>query len=161
MLPKQAATLLDYAGKRVTVICEECEILRHFEGDKLVAEYGDEAMPHLLADLAKGLGCDRPKVGYHNLCRLSYHRPFNTMVEELGYISKDQHEVSLGKRLSDLLAWEVLHAVCSCGRRAKLNRKALERQVGKNARIKDLAPKLHCKECKRYATLIEISTLPR
>jgi hypothetical protein len=67
MSGKQASKLLDHAGKRVTVICEGQEILRHFEGNKLLAQYGDEVMPHLLADLAKVVGCARPKTGNHNI----------------------------------------------------------------------------------------------
>ena len=158
---KSAATLLDYAGKRVTVICEECEVLKHFDGDKLFIKHGDHSMPGLLADLAKAVGCERPKSGYYNLCRLTYHRRFDEWAKQLGYISREQHEIALGKRLADLKEWEVLHAVCQCGRRAKLNRRALERKLGLNARIKELATKLQCKDCNEHASVIEISSLPR
>ena len=161
MSGKQAASLSEYRGKKVTVICEECEVLQHFDGDELFGKHGDASMPELLGELAKAVGCERPKKGYYDLCRLFYYRRLDEWVKQRGYISREQHEIELGKRLADLREWEVLKAVCQCGRRAKLNRKALERRVGSNARIKDLAAKLHCKECKRYASVIEISSLPR
>ncbi len=34
---KQAAMLSEYVGKKVSVICEEREILRHLKGDDLFA----------------------------------------------------------------------------------------------------------------------------
>ncbi|MEQ1407795.1 hypothetical protein ABK249_23010 [Neorhizobium sp. Rsf11] len=157
----QAAMLAEYKGRRVTVICEECEILRSFDGTALFEEHGDVSMPGLLGDLAKAVGCDRSKSGFYNRCTLHYYFTHDEWADRTGLVSREEFEIAVGKRLADLQEWEVLTARCRCGRYGTLNRKALERRCGREARLKDLAGRLRCKECKRCDSVIEISSLPR
>lgn len=157
----QARTLAGYKGRKVQVICEECEILRSFDGTALFEEHGDTNMPGLLADLAKAVGCERPKSGFYNRCKLHYYFTHDEWANSMGLVSRDEFEIAMGKRLADLQEWEVLTARCRCGRYGTLNRKALERKCGPEARLKDLAARLRCKECKRCDSVIEISSLPR
>ena len=158
---KQAATLSDYVGKKVSVICEGCEIFRHFDGGDLLAEHGDASMPGLLANLATAIGCERSTTGFYDRCKLTYYFTHKEWCERAGCVTQDEYQIALGKRLADLKEWETLNARCRCGRRGRLSRKSLERKYGSQARIKDLAPKLLCQDCKKYDSVIEISSLPR
>lgn len=62
MSGKQAASLSEYRGKKVTVICEECEVLQHFGGDELFGKHGDASMPELLGNLPKPLAASDPRM---------------------------------------------------------------------------------------------------
>lgn len=156
-----ALTLLQHAGKKVRVICEECDLLRSFNGDELISQFGDMSMPSLLDPLRIRVGCEKPKAGIYNRCALSYYFTHDEWVREAGMVSRTEHEIALGKRICDLQEWEYLMARCQCGRRAKLNLNSLARRYGRQARLKELATKLLCQDCKKYDSVIEISSLPR
>ncbi len=157
-----AFTLASYAGKKVRVICLECDILRSFDGDRLIAEFDDSRdMPGLLDDLHARIGCSKPRVGYSGRCALTYHITHEEWVARSGMITRHEHEIALGKRLCDLLEWEFLLARCKCGRVKRLNHAALVRKVGAQTRIKELAAKLRCSGCQKADSVIEISTMPR
>lgn len=158
---KQAATLSEYAGKKVSVICAACEILRHFEGEGLLAEHGDVSMPGLLEVISKLVGCERSTTGFYNRCTLTYYFSHREWCERSGCVTREEYQIALGKRLADLKEWETLNARCRCGRHGRLNRKSLERRYGPQSRIRELAAKLLCQECKKYDSVIEISSLPR
>jgi hypothetical protein len=158
---KQADTLADHVGHKVSVICEECEILKRFDGKKLFELHGDANMPGLLETLSRSLGCERPKSGFYDRCKLVYYFTHDEWIKRTGLVSREEHEIALGKRLADLHEWEVINAHCRCGHIGRLNRKSLERKYGFQARIKELAPKLLCQDCKKYDSVIQISSLPR
>lgn len=154
-------TLAHYNGKKVRVICLECDLLKTFDGTELLSEYGNTNMPGLLDDLHTRVGCVRPKTGFYNRCSLIYHIGIDEWIRRSGMVSRDDYEIALGKRLCDLKEWEVPEARCKCGRRGKLNRSSLVRKHGGDARIKDLARLVFCQVCKKYDSVIEISQLPR
>lgn len=153
--------LSDYRGQKIKVICEECDILKTFDGDALFDEHGDANMPGLLGNLCKTLGCTRSKEGFYNRCSLVYYFTHEEWMAKSGMVSREAYEIALGKRLADLQEWEVLHGRCRCGRRGQLNKSSLARRYGPNARLKELESRLLCKECKKYDSVIDISSLPR
>lgn len=154
-------TLAQYKGKKVRVICLDCDLLKTFDGTELLSQYGNANMPGLLDTLHTLVGCERPKAGFCNRCSLTYHIGIDEWIRRAGMVSRDDYEIALGKRLSDLKEWEVPEARCECGRRGKLNRNSLMRKHGRDARIKDLAHLVFCQGCKKYDSVIEISQLPR
>ncbi len=81
---KQAATLSDYVGKKVSVICEGCEVLRHLDGGDLLAEHGDASMPSLLANLAIAVGCERSTSGFYDRCKVTYYFSHKDWCERAG-----------------------------------------------------------------------------
>lgn len=154
-------SLSHYAGKKVRVICLECDVLKTFEGSDLLSEFGDVSMPGMLDTLHTKAGCEKPKTGYYGRCTMTYYISPAEWVKRGGYVSRDEYEIALGKRLRDLKEWETLEAKCTCGRQGRLNPKSLIRRYGGDARIRDLSRKLICQDCKKYDSVIEITTLPR
>lgn len=154
-------TLSLYTGKKVRVICLECDVLKTFDGSELLSEFGDVSMPSMLDPLHTKAGCVKPKTGYYGRCTMTYYFAPDEWVRRGRYVSRDDFEIALGKRLRDLKEWETLEAKCACGRSGRLNPKSLIRRYGGEARIRDLSGKLICQVCKKYDSVIEITTLPR
>ncbi|MGO7673870.1 hypothetical protein ACC817_28620 [Rhizobium ruizarguesonis] len=150
-------SLESYAGKRVGVICEECEILKFFNGDELIARFGNTPMPSLLAMLAKeNLGCQRTENKYYERCKLTYHHSPEEWARRRGYVNPE--ETRKGDRaLGDLAEWEGLVAFCrsaDCKRKQSLDRWALQKRLGKDTKISAIGPRLKCKCGHRGANIV-------
>lgn len=51
--------LREFAGKKVHVACERCQIRRRFDGDAMIERAGlDAPLPDLLTQIAVGMGCN-------------------------------------------------------------------------------------------------------
>ncbi|MBY3067478.1 hypothetical protein HFO74_29345 [Rhizobium laguerreae] len=149
--------LKSYAGKRVGVICEECEILKFFDGDELIARFGNVPMPSLLAVLAKeNLECHRTENRYYDRCRLTYHHSPEEWARRHGYV-KPEDAQKRDRALGDLAEWEGLVAFCKnadCKRKRPLDRWALQKRLGKDTKISAIGPRLKCKCGHRGANIV-------
>ncbi|MGO6667966.1 hypothetical protein ACCS43_21785 [Rhizobium ruizarguesonis] len=149
--------LKSYAGKRVGVICEECEILKFFDGDELIARFGNFPMPSLLAMLAReNLECHRTENRYYDRCRLTYHHSPEEWARRHGYV-KPEHAPKVDHVLGDLAEWEGLVAFCKnadCKRKRPLDRWALQKRHGKDTKISAIGPRLKCKCGHRGANIV-------
>jgi len=150
------AGLKSYAGKRVGVICEECEILKFFEGDALIAKHGNVPMPTLLEILAKeNLGCQRTENKYYERCKLIYHHSPEEWARRRGYVKPE--DTKGDRALGELAEWEGMVAFCGdpkCKRKQPLDRWALQKRLGKQTKISTIGPRLKCKCGHRGASIV-------
>jgi hypothetical protein len=51
--------LSEYSDRKVGVICEECELLKYFDGSTLLEKLSDKGIPSLLEDLFDEVGCTK------------------------------------------------------------------------------------------------------
>jgi hypothetical protein len=102
--------LKSYTGKRVGVICEDCAILKFFDGDDLIAKHGNAPMPSLLPTLAQeDLGCQRTENKYYERCKLTYHHSPEEWERRRGYVKAEEARKG-GRAIGDLAEWEGLVA---------------------------------------------------
>lgn len=156
--PADAGTDLNsYKGKRIGVICEDCEILKFFEGDALIAKRGNVPMPTLLQTLAKeDLGCQRIENKYYERCKLVYHHSPEEWARRRGYV-KPEGARKGDRTLGDLAEWEGMVAFCGnvdCKRKRPLDRWALQKRLGKETKISSIGPRLKCKCGHRGANVV-------
>ncbi|EJB02862.1 hypothetical protein Rleg9DRAFT_1676 [Rhizobium leguminosarum bv. trifolii WSM597] len=151
------AGLKSYAGKRVGVICEECEILKFFEGDALIAKHGNVPMPTLLETLAKeNLGCQRTENKYYERCKLTYHHSPEEWARRRGYVKPEDARKD-DRAIGELAEWEGMVAFCGdpkCKRKQPLDRWALQKRLGKHTKISTIGPRLKCKCGHRGARIV-------
>lgn len=142
------AVLNSYKGKRVGIICEDCEILKFFDHDELIARFGNTPMPSLLAMLAReNLECHRTENKYYDRCRLTYHHSPEEWARRHGYVKPDKARKG-DRTLGDLAEWEGMVAFCGnadCKRKRPLDRWALQKRLGKTMKILAIGPRLKCK----------------
>ncbi|MGV1951653.1 hypothetical protein ACQZ44_12555 [Agrobacterium vitis] len=150
--------LSELAVDRVGVICEECEILRLFDGKALLAEYGDRPMPSFLRTIAEEkIHCQKPWEGFSGRCRLTYYRTASQRPDD----NKSDHRQALTRR--DIRSWEMVVAGCrKCKNVAELPRYKLERMCDPETPLIALIPRLKCSRCdSRGESFISIVKLPR
>ncbi|MBY4613640.1 hypothetical protein [Rhizobium redzepovicii] len=156
--PSDAGTgLKSHAGKRVGVICEDCEILKFFEGDALIAKHGNVPLPTLLETIAKeDLGCQRIENKYYERCKLTYHHSPEEWARRRGYVKPEDARKD-DRAIGELAEWEGMVAFCGdpkCKRKQPLDRWALQKRLGKHAKISTIGPRLKCKCGHRGARIV-------
>ncbi len=144
--------------EKIWVICEDCEILRSFDGKAVKAEFTATPAPSPLRLIAQKLiGCPKSKEDFGPRCRMSYYWTFEERTE------KAAQEEASGVRVLDLRSWEVVVAGCgSCKHVTELPRWKLVKMVGGNTTLQELQPRLKCRKCgEKGGSYITIAKLPR
>jgi len=145
--------------KKIWVICEDCELLRSFDGNAIKTEFAATPAPSPLRMIAQKLiGCPKSKEDFGPRCRMSYY-----WTSEERSAKAAQKEESAGVRVFDLRSWEVVVAGCgSCKHVTELPRWKLLKMVGGNMPLKELQPRLKCRKCgEKGGSYITIAKLPR
>lgn len=73
-----ARLLSEYAGRKIHVECQRCEIRRRYDGNAMIARAGgDVVMPDLLNRIARGNGCTVNDAPTPNgiRCRMTFAQP--------------------------------------------------------------------------------------
>jgi hypothetical protein len=144
--------------KRIWVICEDCQLLRMFEGERVREEFANTTDISPLAMISRNLvKCPKPMSGYYDRCRMTYYRTFDERVSEKAA------EAGAGVRIADLRSWEVVVAGCgSCKHVTQLPRWRLLKMVDGQTTLDNLRPRLKCQKCgERGGSYITIAKLPR
>lgn len=98
-----------HRGKKVGVICEDCELLRFYDGSELFEKYDNINMPSLLPKLAKERGCERTENSFYERCRMTYHHKPDVWARKMGYVPRDEIQAE-DRTFGDLPEWEGLVA---------------------------------------------------
>lgn len=150
--------LSERADDTVGVICEECEILKLFDGKALLAEYGDRPVPVFLRTIAQEkIHCQKPWEGFSRRCRLTYYR---TTAQRPTDEKTDSRKALT--RL-DIRSWEMVVAGCpKCKNVAELPCFKLEKMCQPETPLVSLIPRLKCSRCgTRGKSFISVMKLPR
>ncbi|MFF0919074.1 hypothetical protein ACFYE8_05155 [Rhizobium leguminosarum] len=145
-----------HRGKKVGVICEDCELLRFYDGSELFEKYDNINMPSLLPKLAKERGCERTENSFYERCRMTYHHKPDVWARKMGYVPRDEIQAE-DRTFGDLPEWEGLVAFCrnaDCKRKESLDRWALQKRLGKDTKISAIGPRLKCKCGHRGANIV-------
>lgn len=149
-----------HRGKKIGVICEQCELLKFFEGEELFAKHGNYHVPSLRSVLAAELGCKRTENSFYDRCQLTFYYTHDEWAELNGYKRPDPPKGTM-RAIGELEEWEGLIAICpGCRTQRTLDHRALRKRLGKSTVIASIEPRLKC-QCGRRGARIVIGHMSR
>ncbi len=138
--------------------CPRCRISKNYDVNSMLQVLGDISVRSLPDVVSKAVGCPHfAKTGWDRckmapLPGMAFHKVEWSPEVKIprGYLRLE--DTTLGA----ISEWQSLHAKCRCGHLRWIDRKALLRKFGADARTKDLEKLLKCRRCKKRGFAIFI-----
>jgi transcription elongation factor Elf1 len=137
--------------------CPKCGKSKNYDVNSMLKVLGDISVKSLPDVVSKAAGClDHAKTGWDRCKMAPAWRAFQKIKWSpevkipRGYLELGDTTVG---RISE---WQILHAKCCCGWLRYVDRGALLRRYGAEARTKDLERRLKCRRCEKRGLAIFI-----